>query len=116
MNTNVPLRALLHRFNEYGHEQRQIRNELIKSVFGDTLKAGTPYEKILTHHPFDSAVKISREQQMCDKLNEHLKYSKHLPIVGKRVALGQLTLETSVDLKPFALLIGCCLLFIRFIR
>ena len=105
MDTNVPLRALLYRFNEYGHEQKLIRKELIQSVFGGIMKEKTPYEKILVYHPVNyhtsnSEVKVSSEQKMCDKLNKHLKGSQHMK---------RLTLESPMNLKPFALLIGCCL-------
>ena len=94
MDTNVPLRALLYRFNEYGHEQKLIRKELIQSVFGGIMKENTPYEKILV----PSEVKVISEQKMCDKLNKHLKGSQHMK---------RLTLESPMDLKPFALEIGC---------
>ena len=101
MDTKVPLRALLHRFNQYGHEQELIRKDLIQSVFGGIMNENTPYEQILVYHLVDyhtSKLKVSSEQQMCDKLNEHRKHSQHMK---------RLTLESPVDLKPFALEIGC---------
>ena len=120
MNTKVPLCALLHRFNQYEHEQELIRKELIESVFGGLMNENTPYEQILTYHPvnyhtsdsevkvlkwtFNSDMKVSSEQQMCDELNEHRKHSQQMK---------RLTLETTMDLKPFALEIGC-FLFYRF--
>ena len=116
MDTKVPLRALLHLFDQYGHEQKMIRKELIESVFGGIMNENTPYEKVLTHHPFDSEfeVKISSEQKMCDELNEHLKDSQlhlDLPFMNKKITLARqlLTLESPMDLKPFALKIGCFL-------
>ena len=102
MNTKVPLCALLHRFNQYEHEQELIRKELIEGVFGGLMNENTPYEKILTYH--DSEEEVSSEQQMCDKLSEHRKHSQHMK---------RLTLESPVDLKPFVLIIGC-FLFYRF--
>ena len=113
MDTKVPLRSLLYEFNQYGHEQESIRKELIESVFGRIMNKNTPYEKILTHHPFDSEfeVEISSEQKMCDKLNKHLKDSQQHLHSSYHAQL--LTLESPVDLKPFALEIGC-FLFYRF--
>ena len=108
MDTKVPLRALLHRFNQYEHEQELIRKELIQSVFGGIMNENTPYEKILTYH--NSEEKVSSEQQMCDKLNKHLKDSQqhlHSTITSSHPQL--LTLESPMDLKPFALEIGCFL-------
>lgn len=100
MNTKVPLRALLHRFNQYGHEQEFIRKELIESVFGGIMNENTPYEKVLTYHYHNFEEEVSSEQQICDELNEHRKHSQNMK---------RLTLETSVDLKHFALEIGCFL-------
>ena len=111
METKVPLRSLLYEFNQYGHEQEMIRKELIQSVFGGIMNENTPYEKILTHHPFDEfEVEVSSEQKMCDKLNKHLKDSQqhlHSSITSPHAQL--LTLESPMDLKPFALEIGCFL-------
>ena len=98
MDTKVPLRALLYQFNQYEHEQKLITKDLIQSVFGGIMNENTPYEKILTYH--DSEEEVSSEQQMCDKLNEHRKHSQQMK---------RLTLETTMDLKPFALEIGCFL-------
>lgn len=56
------------------------------------MQANTPYEKILT------SMGIVNKQKMCDELNKHRK-DPHSKL---------LTLETQVDLKPFALLAGCC--------
>ena len=116
MDTKVPLRSLLHQFNLYEHEYKLIRKELFESVFGGIMKENTPYKKILAYHPSTSEEEISTEQQICDKLNEHLKDSNsqlhlHLPVTNERITLSRqlLTLGTPVDLKPFALLIGCCL-------
>ena len=116
MDTKVPLRSLLHQFNLYEHEYKLIRKELFESVFGGIMKENTPYKKILAYHPFTSKSEAvgSTEQQICNKLNEHLKDSQlhlHLPFMNERITLARqlLTLETPVDMKPFALEIGCCL-------
>ena len=80
------------------------------------MKENTPYEKILAYHPFNSESEAvgSCEQQICDKLNEHLNDAQlhlDLPFMNERITLSRqlLTLETPVDMKPFALEIGCCL-------
>lgn len=89
-----------------------LRNELMESIFGEIMKENTPYEKILTFHPFSTAEeRIVREQLICDEMNKYLKHSYlhlQLPIVKTHIALSRprLTLKTLVDLKLFALKIG----------
>lgn len=97
----APLDALLKAFNE-GSKHQWIRKEMVKSIFGEMLEENTPYNEILTHHPINSELTISSEQQICDKLNRHVKH--HLQ--NEHGSQLKLTLETLVDLKPFADLIG----------
>ena len=57
------------------------------------MQANTPYDKILTN------VGVVNKKKMCEELNTHRK-DPHSKL---------LTLETQVDLEPFALLTGCYL-------
>ena len=85
VDTNVQLGTLLHRISKHKPLKEWISDEtkrmLNKSLFGDMLRADTPYGDNLS----------------VAKLNQYRKDSNNGPM---------LTAETLVDLKPFALKLG----------
>ena len=112
METKVPLHSFLYQLYGRGFHLTKIKKDLLDSVFGGIMKENTPYDEIIKCHPFNSKLEASIGQQICDRLNEHLKDPQlhlHLPILDRRLTLTQqlLTPNTLMDLKPFALLIGC---------
>ena len=107
----MPLHVVLKELCFKGFLIKKITSKIIESIFGRNtpheMKADTPYSEIIKYNEvYPSEMCIPRE--MCNRLNNHL---KRKPTKDEAI----LTPETLVDMKPFALQIGCLLSFNRFL-
>ena len=93
----MPLHVVLDRLCHSAFEIKKVEPAIVESIFGDIMKANTPYSEIIKFNE-DHTQDIFNSQQMCDRLNAYLKQP------AKRGAI--LTPDSRVDIKPFALQIG----------